>query len=189
MREQPQVEDEDGPPSWVTEFSDDTALASEAPAAVAAPAAVRAPAKAPHAYVITPVPAIDWDGNWPGLAATLPLRGVAQQLALQTELVECGADTGVATFRLRVPIDTLRASGNSEKLAAALQERFPGVRVNVEIDIGPVWYTAGAEARARREECQRQAEQTVAADPFVQSMVRAFDAFVVPGSIRAPASA
>jgi DNA polymerase-3 subunit gamma/tau len=182
-------EDEDGPPSWVTEFSDDTALAAEAPAAVAAPAAaVRAPAQAPHAYVITPVPAIAWDGNWPGLAATLPLRGVAQQLALQTELVECSADTAVATFRLRVPIDTLRASGNSEKLAAALQERFPDVRVNVEIDIGPVWYTAGAEARAYREECQRQAEQTVAADPFVQGMVRAFDAFVVPGSIRPPAS-
>jgi DNA polymerase-3 subunit gamma/tau len=188
MREQAQVEDEDGPPSWVTEFSDDTALAADAPAAVAAPAAVRASAKAPHAYVITPVPAIGWDGNWPGLAATLPLRGVAQQLALQTELVECGADTGVATFRLRVPIDTLRASGNSEKLAAALQERFPDVRVNVEIDIGPVWYTAGAEARAHREECQRQAEQTVAADPFVQSMARAFDAFVVPGSVRPPAS-
>jgi DNA polymerase-3 subunit gamma/tau len=188
IREQAQVEDEDGPPSWVTEFSDDTALAADAPAAVAAPAALRASAKAPHAYVITPVPAIGWDGNWPGLAATLPLRGVAQQLALQTELVECGADTGVATFRLRVPIDTLRASGNSEKLAAALQERFPDVRVNVEIDIGPVWYTAGAEARAHREECQRQAEQTVAADPFVQSMARAFDAFVVPGSVRPPAS-
>jgi DNA polymerase-3 subunit gamma/tau len=189
MREQAQVADEDGPPSWVTEFSDDTALAADAAAAVAAPAAaVRAPAKAPHAYVITPVPAIGWDGNWPGLAATLALRGVAQQLALQTELAECSADTGVATFRLRVPIDTLRASGNSEKLAAALQERFPDVRVIVEIDIGPVWYTAGAEARAYREECQRQAEQTVAGDPFVQSMARAFDAFVVPGSVRPPAS-
>jgi DNA polymerase-3 subunit gamma/tau len=188
MREPPQSQDEDGPPSWVTEFSDDTALASEAPAAVAAPAAVRAPARAPHAYVITPVPAIDWDGNWPGLAATLPLRGVAQQLALQTELVECGADTAVATFRLKVPIDTLRASGNSEKLAAALQERFPKVRVNVEIDIGPVWYTAGAEQRAYREECQRQAEQTVANDPFVQNMARVFDAFVVPGSVRPPVS-
>jgi DNA polymerase-3 subunit gamma/tau len=189
MREQSQMDDDDGPPSWVTEFSDDTALAAEAPAAVAAPAAAaRAPAVASHAYVITPVPAIDWDGNWPGLAATLPLRGVSQQLALQTELVECSADTGEATFRLRVPIDTLRASGNSEKLAAAVQERFPDVRVNVEIDIGPVWYTASAEARAWREECQRQAEQVVAADPFVQSMVRSFDAFVVPGSIRPPVS-
>jgi DNA polymerase-3 subunit gamma/tau len=180
---------EDEPPSWVTEFSDDTALASEAPAVVVAPASTRAPAAVPHAYVITPVPAIDWDGNWPGLAATLPLRGVAQQLALQTELVGCVADAAVATFHLRVPIDTLRASGNSEKLAAAVQERFPAVRVAVEIEIGPVWYTAGAEARAWREECLRQAEQTVAGDPFVQDMMRTFDAFVVPGSVRPPAGA
>jgi DNA polymerase-3 subunit gamma/tau len=179
---------EDEPPSWVTEFSDDSAVAAAAPAALAAPAAARAPARAPHAYVITPVPAIGWDGNWPALAATLPLRGVSQQLALQTELVECAAADGAATFRLRVPIDTLRASGNSEKLCAALQERFPDVHVVVDTEIGPVWYTASAEAKAWREQCQREAEATVAGDPFVQDMMRTFDAFVVPGSVR-PAAA
>jgi DNA polymerase III subunit gamma/tau len=178
---------DDEPPSWVTEFSDDTALA---PAAVAAPAAAvaRAPAVAPHAYVITPVPALDWDGNWPALAATLALRGVSQQLALQTELIECVATDAAATFRLRVPIDTLRASGNSEKLCAALQERFPDVHVVVDTEIGPVWYTASAEAKAWREQCQREAEATVAGDPFVQDLMRRFDAFVVPGSVRPPAA-
>jgi DNA polymerase-3 subunit gamma/tau len=183
---------DDEPPSWVTEFSDDSAMAPTAPAAAPAetPAAVSppvrntAPARAPHAYVITPVPAIGWDGNWPALAASLPLRGVSQQLALQTELVECVADAGAATFRLRVPVDTLRASGNSEKLCAALQECFPAVRVNIDTEIGPVWYTAGAEARARRERLQQEAEATVEADPFVQDMARTFDAFVVPGSVR-----
>jgi DNA polymerase-3 subunit gamma/tau len=156
--------------------------------ALAAPVVARAPSKPRHAYVITPVPALDWDGNWPALAATLPLRGVSQQLALQTELVECTAADGAANFRLRVPIDTLRASGNSEKLCAALQERFPGVHVALETEIGAVWYTASAEAKAYREECQRQAEETVAADPFVQDMMRTFDAFVVPGSVRPPAA-
>jgi DNA polymerase-3 subunit gamma/tau len=192
---------DDGPPAWVTEFSDDTAVAMEAQGvatpgvatpAVAAPgvaappvpARVAAPSAPPYAYVITPVPAIDWDGNWPALAASLPLRGVAQQLAFQTELIECVADGAAATFRLRVPVDTLRASGNSEKLCAALQERFPAVRVNVETEIAPTWYTASAEAKARRERLQREAEATVDADPFVQDMVRTFDAFVVPGSVR-----
>jgi DNA polymerase-3 subunit gamma/tau len=186
---QPPAQDEeqgDEPPSWVTEFSDDTALA---PAVAAAPAAARAPAAPRPQYVITPVPQIDWDGNWPGLAATLPLRGVAQQLALQTELVECTSDGHQAAFRLRAPIDTLRASGNTEKLAAALQERFPNTRVAIEIDIGPVWYTAGAEAQAYREECMRQAEQTVAGDAFVQDMARQLGAFVVPGSVRPPSAA
>jgi DNA polymerase-3 subunit gamma/tau len=177
---------DDEPPAWVTEFSDDSAVAMEAPAAVSAPAPVRAaqPAQAPYAYVITPVPAIDWDGNWPALAASLPLRGVSQQLALQTELVECVSDGASATFRLRVPVDTLRASGNSEKLCAALQERFPAVRVNIDTEIGPVWYTASFEARVRRERLQREAEETVEQDAFVREMARTFDAFVVPGSVR-----
>jgi DNA polymerase-3 subunit gamma/tau len=177
---------EDEPPAWVTEFSDDSAVAMDAPAVAApsAPARVAQPSAPPYAYIITPVPALDWDGNWPALAASLPLRGVAQQLAFQTELVECAADGGSATFRLRVPVDTLRASGNSEKLCAALQERFPAVRVNVETEIAPTWYTASAEAKARRERLQREAEAAVDADPFVQDMARTFDAFVVPGSVR-----
>jgi DNA polymerase-3 subunit gamma/tau len=177
---------EDEPPAWVTEFSDDSAVAMDTPAVAAppAPARVATPSAPPYAYVITPVPAIDWDGNWPALAASLPLRGVAQQLAFQTELVECAADGAAATFRLRVPVDTLRASGNSEKLCAALQERFPAVRVNVETEIAPTWYTASAEAKARRERLQREAEAAVEGDPFVQEMARTFDAFVVPGSVR-----
>jgi DNA polymerase-3 subunit gamma/tau len=186
MRQQAVADDE--PPSWVTEFSDDTAVASEAPATVAAPPVARtaAPSAPAHAYVVTPVPAIGWDGNWPALAASLPLRGVAQQLAFQTELIACTSDGSSATFRLRVPVDTLRASGNSEKLCAALQECFPAVRVNIDTEIGPVWYTASAEARARREQLQHEAEQTVGADPFIQALEQTFDAFVVPGSVRPP---
>lgn len=183
-----QYEDDDTmteePPSWVTEFSDDSAVASEAPAVAAPPAPARAPAAAPYPYTITPVATIGWDGNWPALAASLPLRGVSQQLALQTELVECVADATAVSFRLRVPVDTLRASGNSEKLCAALQERFPQVRVNVDTEIAPVWYTASAEQKAERERRQREAEAVVEAHPFVQAMARQFDAFVVPGSVR-----
>ena len=181
---QPQPQPEDDVPSWVTDFSDDTAVAAEAPAVVAPAPQVRAPAAPPHAYVVTPVPEIAWDGNWPALAGSLPLRGVAQQLALQTELVACVVHDRSVTFKLRVPVDTLRASGNSEKLAAALQEHFPDFRVNVESEIGPVWYTAGAEQKVAREERQRLAESIVAADPFVRELERRFDAFVVPGSVK-----
>jgi DNA polymerase-3 subunit gamma/tau len=184
---------DDGVPDWVTGFSDDTAVArsgapAEAPAAVSAPQRAAAPTAPPHAYVITPVPEIGWDGNWPALAAGLPLRGVSQQLALQTELIACTTNGGAVTFRLRVPVDTLRASGNSEKLCAAVQECFPSVRVNIDTEIGPVWYTASAEAKARREQLQREAEDTVGADPFVRLLEQTFDAFVVPGSVRPIAS-
>ncbi|MFL6658388.1 MAG: DNA polymerase III subunit gamma/tau [Massilia sp.] len=183
MEEQDEDSGEE-PPSWVTEFSDDSAVAQEAPAVVSAPVIARAPAMPKPAYVITPVPELDWDGNWPALASVLPLRGVAQQLAFQTEIVSCIVDGNVTTFRLRVPIDTLRASGNTEKLAAALQERFANTKIHVEIDIGQVWYTASVEAIAYREACQRDAEDTVMNDAFVKDVMRDLGAFIVPGSVK-----
>ena len=201
---QQQASDEDDLPPWVTEFSDDSAVApspsqSSAPAAqggyadevqafVAPARAPAAPAKAPHAYVITPVPELDWDGNWPAVAAALPLRGVAQQLAMQAELLDCCIDGNAAVFKVRVPIETWRTPGNVEKLTLALTERF-GRPVRVDTELGAVWYTASAEAAAYRAACQRAAEDTVANDPFVNSMIRELDAWVVPGSITPPAQA
>ena len=194
----PQAEPDDDLPPWVTEFSDDSASAAVQSAPLQQsneqPAVVmpqRAPKQAaPSApYVITPVPGLDWDGNWPAVAAVLPLRGVAQQLAVQAELIECLHDGHSTTFRLRVPIDTWRSPANVEKLAAALAERF-GRKIQVDTELGAVWYTASAEAQAHREACQRQAEETIETDPFVLDMKRAFDAFVVPGTITpAPAGA
>jgi len=202
-----QADEEDDLPPWVTEFSDDSAVAQSAPApqqqpsqhqappplayadeaqAVVMPArAAPAPAKAPHAYVITPVPELNWDGNWPAVAAALPLRGVAQQLAMQAELIECSIDGNAVVFKVRVPIETWRTPGNVEKLTVALTERF-GRAVRVETELGAVWYTASAEAQAYRAACQRAAEETVANDPFVNSLIREFDAWVVPGSITPP---
>jgi DNA polymerase-3 subunit gamma/tau len=202
---QQQASDEDDLPPWVTEFSDDSAVAptaasaaqsapqsapqggyaDEVPAFVAPPRAAAAPAKAPHAYVITPVPELNWDGNWPAVAALLPLRGVAQQLAMQAELIECSVDGNAVVFKVRVPIETWRTPGNVEKLTAALAERFDRP-VRVDTELGAVWYTASAEAAAHRAACQRAAEETVANDPFVNSMIRELDAWVVPGSIVPP---
>lgn len=194
-----QAAPEDDLPPWVTEFSDDSAMPANGQADAApqdynqpgqqptfAPRPAPAPAKAPHAYVVTPVPELDWDGNWPALSARLPLRGVAQQLATQAELIACVPDgSHSAVFHLRVPIETWRTAPNVEKLAAALTERF-GRPVRVETELGPTWYTASAEAQAHRAAVQRAAEETVANDPFIQSMIREFGAFVVPGSIVPP---
>ncbi|MDC8760838.1 DNA polymerase III subunit gamma/tau, partial [Janthinobacterium sp. hw3] len=181
---QQQAEPDDDLPPWVTEFSDDSASAAvqAAPAEAAAPAARPVPQVQRPPYVVVPVPGLDWDGNWPAVAAVLPLRGVAQQLAVQAELIECQHDGHSTLFRLRVPIDTWRSPANVEKLAAALSERFQR-KVGVDTELGPVWYTASAEAQAHREACQRQAEDTIEHDPFVQSMMRDFNAIVVPGSI------
>jgi DNA polymerase-3 subunit gamma/tau len=186
----PAQQEEDDLPPWVTGFSEESAVPAGADhiggmTQAAPPPRAAAPAKAPYAYVITPVPELDWDGNWPALAAHLPLRGVAQQLATQAELVSCGFDGNMAVFRIRCPIETWATPANVEKLTSALTERF-GRPARVETEIGKAWYTTSVEAQIHRDNCQRAAEEAVAADPFVKAMVRDFGAFVVPGSIVAP---
>jgi DNA polymerase III subunit gamma/tau len=134
-----------------------------------------------------PVPGLNWDGDWPLLATLLPLRGVVQQLALQTEMLKCEHGDDGTEFHFRVPIETLRSATNVDKLTAALFEHF-GRPVRVVTEIGAVRHTASALAQAAREERQRQAEETVQNDPFVQAMMREFGASIVPGSIK-PANA
>jgi len=186
---QQQAEEDDLPP-WVTDFSEESAVPAGADHISGMPQSApqqraAAPAKAPYEYVITPVPELGWDGNWPALAAHLPLRGVAQQLATQAELVSCAFDGNMAVFRIRCPIETWATPANVEKLTSALTERF-GRAARVETEIGKAWYTTSVEAQVHRDNCQRAAEEAVAADPFIKAMARDFGAFIVPGSIVAP---
>lgn len=130
-----------------------------------------------------PMPSLNWDGNWPVLAAALPLRGVVQQLAQQSELLQSEDNGDGVQIHLRIPLDTLRSAGSVDKLAAALTEHF-GKTVRVTTEIGAVEQTANAQAVAEREARQRQAEENMQCDPFVQAMMREFNAIIVPGSIK-----
>ena len=130
-----------------------------------------------------PVAALDWDGNWPTLAASLPVRGVAQQLAQQSELIRCDMANDNPLFRLRVAVETLRAAGSVDKLATALTERF-GRNVRVETEIGAVEHTANVVALADRDALQKRTEDLFQSDPFVQKMQQEFGATIMPGSIR-----
>ncbi|MGB7478711.1 MAG: DNA polymerase III subunit gamma/tau C-terminal domain-containing protein [Burkholderiaceae bacterium] len=129
------------------------------------------------------VAGLDWDGNWPALAAALPLRGVVQQLAQQSELLAFRQENGNAHCHLRIPIDTLLSGGSADRLAAALTERF-GLPVRVTTETGTVRHTASAQAMAERAARQNEAEQAIRNDPFVQTMMREFGATIVPGSIK-----
>ncbi|MEO6920709.1 MAG: DNA polymerase III subunit gamma/tau [Collimonas sp.] len=141
------------------------------------------PAEPLPPLVLQPDANLNWDGDWPLLAAGLSVRGVAHQLAQQSELIKCDS-SGVATLiYLRIPFDTLRSAGSVDKLATALTEHF-GRQVKVETEIGTVRHTANAQAMAAQAERQRLAEQTAKNDPFIQSMMREFGASIVPGSIK-----
>lgn len=166
------------------------AAPAAAPAALvpAEPPAPQRPAATPAQQQETARIAAElgWDGHWPTLAASLTsLRGVAHQMAFQSELVRCEAlNGGNVCFHLRIPLETLLSSGSIEKLVAALAERF-GKEIRVETEIGAVSDTANAVAEAQRAERQRKAEQKMKSDPFVVSMMREFGATIVPGSIQA----
>ncbi|RBA23968.1 DNA polymerase III subunit gamma/tau [Herminiimonas fonticola] len=136
-------------------------------------------------FTLHPVASLKWDGNWPALAAILPVRGVAQQLALQSELLTCGPtiESDQIQFELLVAVDVLLANGSAEKLTAVLSEHF-GQTVRVQTRIGAVEHTASAAAMADRAERQNEAEQAMQEDPFVQKLMREFGATIVPGSVR-----
>lgn len=156
-----------------------SALASPTPAT---PRAKPVAETAPRPLMLHPLPIVNWEGNWPVLAAALPVRGVAQQLAQQSELIKCDSSDGIQ-FHLRVAVETLLSAGSVDKLAAALSEHF-GKPVRVTSEIGAVQQTANAHAQADRAARQREAEQTMHSDPFVQNLMREFGATIVPGSIK-----
>ncbi|MCT9114634.1 DNA polymerase III subunit gamma/tau [Cupriavidus gilardii] len=156
--------------------------AMPAPSAAADEAFAPSPTKAPPAAAPLPpddgTPAI-FDGDWPALAASLPLKGLAQQLAYQSELARVQG----RTFVLRAPVAAIAEGNAVERLAQALSDHF-GEAVRVHCEVGAVSETAAAADAQARAERQRAAEAAIENDPFVQGLLREFGGQIVPGSIQ-----
>ncbi|MDN7931744.1 DNA polymerase III subunit gamma/tau [Burkholderia metallica] len=135
----------------------------------------------PPAIALDPV---GFDGEWPALAARLPLKGVAYQLAFNSELTAVDA----TTLKLSVPVPQYADAAQVAKLKAALADAL-GKSVEVSVEIGPARRTAAALDAAARAARQREAEQEIHGDPFVQQLVRDFGARIVDGSVRPLADA
>ncbi|WP_420226219.1 DNA polymerase III subunit gamma/tau [Pigmentiphaga litoralis] len=118
--------------------------------------------------------------SWATLAARLPLRGLAAQLAQQSEWV--GVDG--ATIVLRVATRTLSEGAGVERLRVVLEAHF-GTTVRLRFEIGKTGdNTAYAAAVSERQARQEAAEQTIMADPFVRDLLDQFGGKIVPDSIR-----
>jgi DNA polymerase III subunit gamma/tau len=144
------------------------------------------PAAAPAPVVDTrplppavPLDALGIEGDWPALAAGLPLKGISYQLAFNSELMALDG----TTLKLNVPVPQYADAAQVAKLKAALAERL-GRAVEVVVEVGPARRTAAAVDAAARAQRQQEAEREIGADPFVQSLIREFGASIVPGSIR-----
>ncbi|PMS17924.1 DNA polymerase III subunit gamma/tau [Trinickia dabaoshanensis] len=123
--------------------------------------------------------AVGFAGDWPALACSLGLTGVAHQLAFNSELTELDG----LTLALSVPVPQYADAAQVAKLKAALAEKL-GTVVEVRVVVGPARRTAAVLDAAARAERQREAEREIGADPFVQSLIREFGASIVPGSIK-----
>lgn len=117
---------------------------------------------------------------WAAFAAKLPLSGMSEQLARQSECV--------AVFKqqltLRVPSKALSEGPPVERLCTVLSDYF-GFKVELLFEIGA---GEGSSAHAldlvAQQARQDAAEVAIDRDPFVQALIQDFGAKVVPGSIR-----
>ncbi len=145
------------------------------------------PAEIPVAPVVVPLKQSTaqsgWDGNWPELAAVLPLKGMVQQLAQQTELVRWEKNGSAYVLHLKSPIATLCTPNNINRLTEVLTEHL-GLPVKITTEIGKVEETANQNAIEARAERQRQAEETMTNDPYVKSVIAEFGGHIVEGSIK-----
>jgi len=166
------------PPPW-----EDELLATPAPSApAAAPAA--APLAAPQAAL--PVPDSPLGNAWTALVnrmvAAEMVGALVRELALQSELRS--QTDGVWT--LRVERESLNQPAARDKLQLALQTALQdsGQAPRLVVELGPVSDSPARRNAAAALERQRQAEEAIQNDPFVQGMMRDWGAKIVPGSIK-----
>lgn len=132
---------------------------------------------------LLPIPELDWAGDWPSLARSLAVRGVAQQLAQQSELLSYEILGEGVTLKLRVPVKTLLSAGSLEKLESELTTRF-GRTIRIDTELAAVVHTANTQMLEERAAQQLVAEAAINNDSFVQSLVREFGAHIATGSVR-----
>ena len=169
-----------------------TARPATAPAAKAAGPASRASAPAPVAAVQAPsvsaaqttVASSAERPDWHALMRQLPVKGLVQQLAFQTELQDWNDSAAGVRATIVTPMPQLASEASVGRLADALTAHF-GKPVKIVIEKGEVEGKTVAKVDAQiHQEKRMNAEQMIAADPFIQQLEKEFGAKVVGGSVK-----
>ena len=153
--------------------------------------AVRASAPAPAPAATKPFAAAgNAVGNpaerpdWHALMRQLPVKGMVQQLAFQTELQDWSDLAAGVKATIVTPMPQLASEASVARLADALTAHF-GKPVKVFIEKGQVEGKTVAKVDQQLHQEKRQnAEQLIAADPFIQQLEKEFGAKVVGGSVK-----
>jgi DNA polymerase III subunit gamma/tau len=154
---------------------------AQEPEPVSAPVPAVQAAPEPEAISAVVSGADDFVGQWPLLAAQMPLSGMAQQFVLQAACLGFSGDE----LRLLVPTDALAKGPHLERVKQVLTQSL-GAEVKLTVSVGEV--AAGLSAQWFAQEAEKArlvaAVQTLDEDPFVQALIRSFGAQIVPGSVK-----
>jgi DNA polymerase-3 subunit gamma/tau len=121
--------------------------------------------------------------DWHELVRHLPLRGLLQQLAHQTELVEW-RDTPTTLFiTLTTAMPQLATDDALARFGETLRAQY-GKPVKLQLGEGKANHTIAKVDAQIYEEKKLNAEEQIAEDPFLKELEREFGAKVVSGSVR-----
>jgi DNA polymerase-3 subunit gamma/tau len=123
------------------------------------------------------------DPDWQSWMKALPIRGLVQQLAFQTELQKWEETPKGIKALVLVGMPQLASTENVNRLQEALSN-YIGQSVKIVIETGKASQSIAAVEAKVKQEKQEGAENSVANDDFVKTLQAEFGATVVPGSIR-----
>ena len=122
--------------------------------------------------------------DWHTLMRALPVKGLVQQLAFQTELQDWADSASGIKARIVTPTPSLASDASVARLTEVLTAHF-GKPIKLTIEKGEVEGKSVAKIDAAIHQEKRQtAEQLIAADPFIQALEKEFGAKVVGGSVK-----
>jgi DNA polymerase-3 subunit gamma/tau len=122
--------------------------------------------------------------DWHSLMRQLPVKGLVQQLAFQTELQDWKDSAAGVKATIVTPMPQLASEASVARLAEALTTHF-GKPIKIVIEKGEVEVKTVAKVDAQiHQEKRMNAEQMIAADPFIQQLEKEFGAKVVGGSVK-----
>jgi DNA polymerase-3 subunit gamma/tau len=151
---------------------------ASAPVTKPAPADLAPPSPAKTNVVID-----SSDPDWQSWMKALPIRGLVQQLAFQTELQKWEETPKGIKALVLVGMPQLASAENVNRLQEALSN-YIGQSVKIVIETGKASQSIAAVEAKVKQEKQESAENSVANDDFVKTLQAEFGATVVPGSIR-----
>jgi DNA polymerase III subunit gamma/tau len=119
-----------------------------------------------------------WHATVQQLVAAEAVTALVRELALQSQLVARDGDH----WMLRVERESLNQPTSRERLRQALSSAGHAAQISVEV--GAVTDSPARRNAAAAAQRQRDAEELVANDPFVQSMVQNHAARIAPGNFK-----